>query len=403
MVVITGRENVGKSTLLNRMMGKKVAVVGKTPGITRDFIEKWIENEGRGFKMVDTGGIYPSKDGIKEKVQKKLNQVLKQASIILFMVDVKDGVTEFDKEIAVTLRKLEKPVWLVVNKVDRRNRLFTAQNFRILGFDNLYPISALKGYGIKDLIDDILKGISHHKRPSRSLPVISIMGRPNVGKSTYTNALLGKERMIVDELPGTTRDVCDINIRFHGKELILADTPGLKRSSRIRTDVEKGTTALTISNTKRIDVGILLIESNSGIKKEDKKIIQLLLRRGKGVVIAANKSDLGKYFLGHNLHFALHIPLVYISAYFKRNIDKPLKEAIKVYDVRKKKVCADDLDRLRSIMKHIRLSGLVQVSTSPPRFKVTTRRKLSKGDLRYIEKCIRQEFGFLGVPIEFKL
>jgi GTP-binding protein len=402
MVVITGRENVGKSTLLNRIMRKNVAVVGRTPGITRDFVEKWVERDSKTFRVVDTGGIFPCKRGIKKKVQKKLQEVLSNASIILFMVDVKDGVTPLDKDIAVTLRKLEIPIWLVVSKVDTRKRLPAAQNFRVLGFDKLYPISALRDYGIEQLINDIVKEVPIYPSLSSSLPVISIMGRPNVGKSTYINKLLGKERMIVDESPGTTIDVCDVTIRFRGRELVLADTPGLKKRSKISTDVEKGVTALAISNTKRIDVGIVMIESNSALTREDKRIVQLLLRRGKGVVMAANKSDLGRYFLGHNIHFASHIPIIYISALLGRNIDGPLKEAIRVYDEREKRVTADALDTLRCEMQHVRLSGLSQVSICPPRFKVTTRKRLIESDLRYVEKRIREKFGFCGVPIEFE-
>lgn len=402
MVVITGRENVGKSTLLNRIVGKNVAVVGKTSGITRDFVEKCVERDGGVFTVVDTGGIFPCKRGIKKKVQDKLREVLNDASIILFMVDVKDGITPLDEDIAITLRKLERPVWLVVNKVDMRRRLPTAQNFHALGFDNLYPVSALRGYGVEPLINDILKEISASPAPSYAFPVISIMGRPNVGKSTYINTLLGKERMIVDKSPGTTIDVCDVTLRFCGRELLLADTPGLKKRSKVRTDVEKGSTALTISNTKRIDVGIVLIESNSALTKEDKKIIELLLRRGKGVVVAANKSDLGKYFLGHSIHFASHIPTIYMSALLERGIDKPLKEAIRVYEERKKKVAANELDILRSEMQYLRLSGLHQVSISPPRFKISARKRLKRSDLRYVERCIRKKFGFRGVPIEFR-
>lgn len=403
MVVITGRENVGKSTLLNRMVGKNVAVVGRTPGITRDFIDKCIEKDGRQLEVVDTGGVYPTKVGIKTKVQEKLYEILNRASLILFMVDVKDGITEFDKEIAANLRKLGRPVWIIVNKVDRKDRLYAAQNFLVLGFKDIYPVSALKGYGVREIVDDIFKELSIKKKTIRRLPVISIMGRPNVGKSTYVNSLIGKGRMIVDESPGTTVDVCDVHIKFEGREIVLADTPGLKRRGKIKTDVEKGSTALTISNTKRIDVGIVLIESNYDITREDKKIVQLLVGRGKGVVIAANKSDLGKYFLGHNLHFASHIPIVYMSALTKKNIYQPLREAIRVYDERKKMVSNDELDRLRSIMTHVRLYSLVQVSTAPPRFKVKGRKKLTEGNLRYIERCIRERLGFRGVPINFEL
>lgn len=402
MVVITGRENVGKSTLLNRIVRKNIVVVGRAPGITRDFVEKWVERSGKTFKVVDTGGIFPCKTGIKRKVQEKLQEVLNSASIILFMVDVKDDITPLDEDIASSLRKLKKPVWLVVNKVDTKKRLFDAQNFHIFGFDNLYPISALKGYGVEKLIDDIVREIPASFPLRYSLPVICIMGRPNVGKSTYINTLLGKERMIVDESPGTTIDVCDVTIRFHGKELILADTPGLRKRSKIKTDTQKGSTALAISNTKRIDVGIVMIESNIALTKEDKRIIQLLFRRGKGVVIAANKNDFGKYFLGHSVHFASHIPIIYISALLGRSIDGPLKEALRVYNERKKKVSPNKLDTLRNEMKHVRLSGLHQVSTSPPCFKITTRKRLNESDLRYVEKCIRNKFGFRGVPIEFE-
>ncbi|MCD5383986.1 ribosome biogenesis GTPase Der [candidate division WOR-3 bacterium] len=400
MIVITGRENVGKSTLLNRFVRKNVAVVGKTPGITRDFVEKWVERDGKRFKMVDTGGIFPCKIGMKKKVQEKLWEVLERADLILFVVNLRDGVTPLDSDIASSLRKLEIPIWLVVNKVDTRKEILFAQNFRVLGFDTLYPISALKAYGVEDLITDIPKkpSISHSRSP---LPIVSIMGRPNVGKSTYLNILLGDERMIVDKAPGTTIDVIDVTLKFHGKELILTDTPGLKRKSRVRTDVERGTTALTISNTKRIDIGIVMIESNSALTKEDKKIIQLLQRRGKGIVLAANKSDLGKYFLKHNISFASHIPIIYLSALSGKNIDSPIREALRIYNERKKKIPADGLDKLRSEMQYVRLSGLYQVRVSPPCFKITTRKKLKGSAIRYIEKSIRAKFGFRGVPIEF--
>ncbi len=399
MVVITGRENVGKSTLFNRIVGKNVAVVGRTPGITRDFMEKWVIRDRFMFRLIDTGGVFPCKMGIKKKVQEKIKEVISRASLVLFMVDVKDGITPLDEGIALFLRNTGKPVWLLVNKAETKQRTFSAQNFLVLGFKHLYPISALRGYGVEGLVEDIMKEVEIIPSTSFYPPVISIMGRPNVGKSTYINTLLGSERMIVDETPQTTIDVCDIQLHFHGRAIVLTDTPGLKRKTK--SDLERGVTALTISNTKRIDVGIVMIESNSNLTREDKRIVNLLLRRGKGVVIAANKSDLGKYFLGHTIPF-IPLPIVYLSALNHSNIEKPLEVALKVYEERRKKILPDDLDILRSQMKHIRLSGLYQISTSPPKFRIN-RKNIRQNELKYIERCIREQFGFCGVPIEFKL
>jgi GTP-binding protein len=404
MVVIVGRENVGKSTLFNRLVGKRSAVTSSKSGTTKDRNIKEVNIRGKSFFLVDTGGYWPyESEGIKAKVKEQIEISLESANLILFVVDAKEGARPLDFEFAKLLRKLNKKIILVVNKIDTKAKIQLVLEFHKLGIEEVIGVSAIHSIGIGELENKIKEKIElHTPTVKEKLPLFAIIGRPNVGKSTYINAVLKEPRIIVDEKPGTTVDSIDVTLKYNQKFFTLIDTPGLRRRAKIRSDIEYYSSLRTKLSILRCEVAILLIDASSPITRQDKRIISTLIEEGKGIVIAANKIDKGVKFQIEDLRFAEFIPIVYISALHFTRIYDPIEEAIQVWRARKQWVSKKALAEF--IKREIRLGikKIVQVKAEPVMFKVKCNYPLTLQRKRFIEKKLRTKFEFIGVPIKIK-
>ncbi|HID93286.1 MAG TPA: ribosome biogenesis GTPase Der [bacterium (Candidatus Stahlbacteria)] len=402
-VAIVGRENVGKSTLFNRLLRSRIAVIHETPGITRDRIMKEAEIDGKQFLLMDTGGLLLEEaTGIKAKVKKQVEIALKEADLILFMVDVTTGITPLDTDVASLLYKSGKKAIVVANKADNPKLKREAIEFYKLGFTDVIPISALHGIGIGILRDKILDYVEGKAKKKKEYPKIAILGRPNVGKSTYINAIVGEERMIVDERPGTTIDSVDLIINYNGKILNFIDTPGARRMAKVRGKTEYYSLLRTKRTIGRCDASILLVEAPIGLTHQDKRIISELIEAGKGIVIALNKIDLGINFYEDELRFANFIPIFYISALKRENIYEPIDCVLSVLRESKKSVGKDKLKNILPKLSKVGVRGCVQKGISPPTFEVKSRNKLNPNHKKYVERVLRENFGFQGVPIRIR-
>lgn len=400
IVTIVGRENVGKSTLFNRLVGKRSAITYREPGITRDRNIKEINLDETSILLVDTGGYWPSAQGIKAKVKEQIEISLKSADLVLFVVDAKDGITPLDSEFADFIRKLNKKVFLVVNKIDTGQKSSLAFEFHKLGFAEVFPVSAIHRVGIEMLIQKIKENVGIHKSSNKKVPLVAILGRPNVGKSTYINAVLKERRMIVDETPGTTVDSIDVTLNYNGQELTLIDTPGLRKRTKTKTDVEYYSSVRTRLSIARCNVAMLIVDASLPITHQDKRIISTLIEEGKGIVIAVNKIDLGVVFRETSLRFAKFIPITYISALHCDRVYEPIKEAIKVWEAGRQKVSSKKLNELQELKSKLKISKIVQVRIEPPTFKIKSPHPLTPQTNRFVEKTLRSAFGFIGTPIK---
>lgn len=416
IVTIIGKENAGKSTLFNRLLGIRTAITHSTPGTTRDRNAKKIEIGDSQCLLIDTGGYLPHESsalptlptgqaggqaGIKSKVKEQVEIAVSSSKLILFVVDAKTGITSADIDIAEYLRKLNKKVILVVNKVDSNSRASTIAEFYKLGFEPLLQISAIHNIGMSDLIDKINEYID--KTPlsdTPSLPVFTIIGRPNVGKSTYINSILGENRVIVDENPGTTIDTIDVTVNYDDKEFILIDTPGLRKRPKIDTEIEYYSSVRTHSSISRCDVAILLIDANAPLTHQDKHIIDNVLSYGKGLVLAANKIDLGVSFDEYSMRFVKFVPITYISALNNHAIYEPINTALSVANACKQHITRA---KLREMALALKLIKIVQLNVSPPKFAIkippSKKPKIDFKFRRFIENYLRKEFDFTGTPL----
>ncbi len=404
IIVIVGRENVGKSTLFNRLIGGRPAITHREPGITRDRNIKEVELFGVKATLIDTGGYLPNEDGIKAKVNEQVELSIKDAGLILFLVDAKSGLTPYDEEFADRLRKLDKRVILVVNKVDTKRRQYVAPEFHKLGFTEVVNLSAIHGLGINELTDKMIEGIEVEEETEieteENLPKFVVLGRPNMGKSTYINALLKEPRMIVDETPGTTIDSIDVTLDHWGRKLILVDTPGVRRRTKMDSDTEFYSLMRTERSISKCDVGLLLVDAPTRLTHQDKRILSMLTTKGKGVVIVANKTDIGIGFNENALDFAKFIPITYMSALKGNNLHEPIKKGFKVWEARKLQVSKRQLRELEKMRARLRITSMVQIGIEPPTFKVKSTKKLTLQDKRFIERTLREQFDFQGTPIK---
>ena len=405
IIAIVGRENVGKSTLFNRLVGGRPAITHCEPGITRDRNIKEIELFGTKALLVDTGGYLPYESrGIKAKVKEQVDISIESADLIIFMVDAKSGLTPPDSEFANRLRKLNKKVILVINKVDTK-KSYGVSEFQSLGFKKIASISAIHGLGLNELVDYIKQEIETETEietgieTEENLPKFAVIGRPNVGKSTYINALLKEPRMIVDEHPGTTIDSIDVTLNYEGRELILIDTPGVRRRTKVKSDAEFYSSVRTKRSISKCDVGILLIDAGVPLTHQDKRILSMLTKEGKGIVIVPNKTDIGIEFREGALNFARFIPITYISALKEDKIYEPIKEGFRVWSARKLRISKKKLRELTEMRTKLRITSMVQIGVEPPEFKIKSMQKLTPQDKRFIERELRAEFGFQGTPI----
>lgn len=425
LVAIVGRPNVGKSTLFNRLVGSRYAIVESAPGITRDRIYGEAEWAGVHFKLVDTGGFIPGNaEVMEESIREQALLAISEAQVVVFVLDGRDGVTAFDEEIANLLRANKKDTIVVVNKCDNVVQDNYSYEFWQMGLGEPYPISSINGHGTGEFLDELIKHINYSPE-SEELDTrlkICFVGRPNVGKSSLTNALLGETRSIVTEIPGTTRDAIDSVYKYYGEEIVLIDTAGLRKRSTIKENIEMYSILRTARAIERSDVGVILLDASRGLEDQDKKIINMLDEARKGILIAVNKWDLiekdtntveffKKDFL-EQLPSYSYLPLVFISALTKQRIVKVLEQAIKISERRKTHIKTSELNEvLLPILdltptpsirgKDLKINFITQVKTEPPVFAFFCNdpKLIPENYKRFLENQIRKNWDFTGVPI----
>ncbi|MCX7902985.1 MAG: ribosome biogenesis GTPase Der [Caloramator sp.] len=425
IVAIVGRPNVGKSTLFNKLVGKRISIVEDTPGVTRDRIYAEVEWLNYKFTLVDTGGIEPESEDIILKQMKRQAQIaIETADVILFMVDGKEGLTATDIEVAEMLRRVNKPVVLVVNKIDNLKLEDNKFEFYSLGLGEPITISAALSLGLGDMLDEIVKFFKDKEATDEEEPLIkvAIVGKPNVGKSSLLNRLTGEERAIVSDIPGTTRDAIDSLVEINGEKFLFIDTAGIRRKSKIKEEIEKYSVIRSLAAIDRADVCLIMIDATEGVTEQDEKIAGIAHEAGKGIVIVVNKWDLiekdDKTMNEYNnrirtaLSFMTYAPIIYISAKTGQRVTK-LIELIKfVADQNAMRVKTGVLNEVISeaVMlrqppvekgKALKIYYATQVSTKPPTFAIFVNDEeiVHFSYDRYLENQIRQHFGFEGTPI----
>ncbi|MDH5695108.1 MAG: ribosome biogenesis GTPase Der [Dehalococcoidia bacterium] len=422
IVAIIGRKNVGKSTLLNRLAGKPIAIVADLPGTTRDRIFANVSWQGVEFTIVDTGGLEVSpRSSIARGVKGQVEAAIAEADAIIFLVDTKDGVVPSDLEIADMLRSSSKPIVLVANKADNARLETQAVEFYELGLGEPLAISAYHGRGTAELLDKIISLLPTPSLAEAETQVmkLAIVGRPNVGKSTLLNALLGSERAIVDEVPGTTHDAIDTLLDFGGQNVILIDTAGIRRRGRWGKGVERYSVIRALRAIDGADVVLLVLDATELLTAQDMHIAGYIQQAAKGVVLIVNKWDLAvgmnvaecNRYIRSQLRFMSYAPVEYISAKFGQGVDKVMPQACQVYQERLKRlpttavnsvvqqaVAAHTLPRTGS--KQLKVLYATQAEVNPPTFVffVNDARLIHFSYQRYLENKLRQAFGFAGTP-----
>lgn len=425
VVSIVGRPNVGKSTIFNRLVGSRKAIVGDQYGVTRDRHYGESFWNGRKFNVIDTGGYLPNEtDVVIAGIREQVHIAIEESDVILFVVDAEGGITSLDQAIAQLLRKQEKPVLLVPNKADNDERTLNATEFYALGFDELYPISAINGRGTGDLMDELVNLLPAEQEEQESkVPKLAVVGRPNVGKSSFVNALLKDERCIVTDIPGTTRDSINSKLTYEGKDYILIDTAGLRKKRKVKENIEFYSTVRTDRAIKECDVAILMLDAMRGFEAQDKHILREAEKYNKGIVIVLNKWDLVpdkdtnihkefEEYVYSRVPMMDYVPIVSSSALSGQRIHKVIAVADKVLEERKRTVKTSDLNNfLERILKEkplpirrgvpLKIKYGTQVKSNPPVFKffMNIPEELPANYRRYIANKIREEYGFEGVPI----
>ncbi len=424
LVVIVGRPNVGKSTLFNRLIGHKNAIVDDVSGVTRDRNYGEAEWAGKEFRLIDTGGYVPnSPDLFETAIREQVEIAIDEADKIIFMVDVRDGVNPLDAEIIEMLRGANKDFFLLANKVDSNKHESAANEFYALGVDKVYDISALMGRKIGDFLDQLTKDfqLKGNVGDEDSRLKIAIVGKPNVGKSSLANALLGFDRSIVTEIPGTTRDSLDSILKYYGEEILLIDTAGLRKKKKVDESIEFYSNLRSLKAIGECDVAIIMIDANSGLEKQDQKIIDEAVRWRKGIIIAVNKWDLIEKETNtakkmedevrRKLGAIDFIPVIFVSALTKQRIFKLVELSKKIFAERKKKIPTSELNdtllpEIEKIHpptthtgKEVKIKYITQVGKHYPIFLFFTNYPKNIPDhyKRFLEKLIRKHFGFEGV------
>ena len=427
IVAIVGRPNVGKSTLFNRLLQRREAIVDSVSGVTRDRHYGKSDWNGKEFTVIDTGGYIEGSDDIFEgEIRKQVELAIDEASVIIFVVDNQIGVTDMDKRVALLLQqKTDKPVFLAVNKVDSNKNILDAVEFYELGFEKYYTISATSGGGTGDLLDDVINALPEekHEDPFEGLPKITIVGRPNVGKSTFTNALLGEERNIVTDVAGTTRDSIETLYSKFGQQFVLVDTAGIRKKSKVEEDLEFYSVMRSIRAIEDSDVVILMIDAERGIESQDMKIFNLAQKNRRGIVILVNKWDTVEKSTNtmkemeaavkRRIEPFTDVPVLFISALTKQRIHKAVETAIQVCENRSKRVKTSKLnDIILPIVKttpppaikgkYIKIKYITQLPTRTPQFAFFTNlpQYVKEPYKRFVENQIRKHFDFSGVPIQ---
>jgi GTPase len=426
-VAIVGRPNVGKSTFFNRLLEQRKAIVDDISGVTRDRQYGVADWNGKNFNVIDTGGfVARSEDIFEREIRKQVIIAVEEANAIVFVVDVATGITNLDDAMADVLRRSNKPVFLVVNKVDNNERLLEANEFYSMGFERTFFLSAMSGSGTGELLDELAALItedqSEEVRDEQSLPRIAIMGQPNVGKSSLLNALVGEERTIVSDIAGTTRDTIHTHYNLFNQEFILIDTAGIRRKSKVHEDLEFYSVIRAIKAMDECDVCLLLLDAEKGVTAQDLNIFSLAAKKGKGIVVLVNKWDLVEKetntvrdyekALKQKLAPFSDVPILFISAKEKTRIFKAVEMAIEVYQSRHRKVPTSQLNEvmLKAIESYhapvvrghaIKIKYVTQLPTAVPSFAFFCNfpDDIKQPYKNYLENQLRQQFNFKGVPV----
>ena len=428
IVAVVGRPNVGKSTLFNKLIGKRLSIVENTPGVTRDRIYAKCEWRDRAFMIVDTGGIEPTtEDVILKQMREQAQLAIEQADVIILVTDVRCGVTADDSAVANMLQKSGKPIILAVNKCDKIGEPpMELYEFYNLGIGDPVPVSASSRLGIGDMLDEVVKHFpeTDSKAEEDDRPKIAIVGKPNVGKSSIINKLVGENRVIVSNIAGTTRDAIDTDIKWNGKEYVFIDTAGLRRKNKIKEELERYSIIRTVTAVERADVVVVVIDATEGVTEQDAKIAGIAHDRGKGIIVAVNKWDaiekddktMNKFTkdVREKLAFMPYAEMLFISAETGQRLPKLFDTIDAVIENHAMRIGTGVLNEILSEAvamkqppsdkgKRLRIYYITQVSVKPPTFVMfINEKKLTHFSYtRYIENQIRTTFGFRGTPIHF--
>ena len=426
VVAVVGRPNVGKSTFVNRLVGTRQSIVDDLPGVTRDRIYFDVEWQQKEFTIIDTGGIIPgNEDEIMLNIFSQAQIACDEADSIIFLVDGKEGINPVDYDIANILRRSKKTVYLAVNKIDSPERSMMTADFYALALGDPFPISALHGSGgVGDLLDEITKDFEKNQETIKNDNIkIAIVGKPNAGKSSITNALLGEDRVIVSDISGTTRDSIDSKVKYEGEEYTLVDTAGIRKKAKVDWGVEKFAVDRAIRAIKDCDIALLIVDATEGLTDQDKKISQIIVEAGKGIIVAVNKWDLiedkqsnstVKYEekLRQDAPFLSFAPIIFISAKTKQRLVSIYKKSKEVYEQCQKRVSTSILNKViiealamnppsTKKGKKLRVLYTTQVKTAPPTFVLFVNNEdlIQDSYKRYLENKMREAFGFSGTPI----
>ncbi|TAM95524.1 MAG: ribosome biogenesis GTPase Der [Chitinophagaceae bacterium] len=425
-IAIAGRPNVGKSTLFNRLLGERKAIVDDESGVTRDRQYGITDWNGKTFNVIDTGGFVPhSEDIFEREIRKQVQIAMDEANLIVFMCDVTTGITSLDEEMARLLRRVTKPVLLAVNKVDNHQRLLDAAEFYSLGFEHIFFLSSISGSGTGELLDAAAAHIPEdtaENTEEANLPRIAIIGQPNVGKSSLLNLLVGSERNIVSDIPGTTRDTIHTRYKLFQKDFILIDTAGIRRKSKVHEDLEFYSVIRAIKAMDEADVCMLLIDAEKGITAQDLNIFSLAVNKGKGIVLLVNKWDLIEKetntavqlekTLKEKLAPFTDVPIIFTSVTEKKRVFQAMEAALEVYEHRKQKVSSSKLNdiMLKVIDRYpppmvrgyaVRIKYVTQLPTVVPSFAFFCNhpKDIKTPYKNYLENQLRSHFSFSGVPL----
>ncbi|MCX2837280.1 ribosome biogenesis GTPase Der [Salinimicrobium profundisediminis] len=424
IVAIVGRPNVGKSTFFNRLIQRREAIVDSVSGVTRDRHYGKTDWNGRNFSVIDTGGyVLGSDDVFEAEIDKQVELAIGEADAIIFMVDVETGVTPMDEDVAQLLRKVNKPVFLAVNKVDNSKRLENAVEFYALGLGEYFPIASTNGSGTGELLDALVDALPEDTRPEEAeLPRFAVVGRPNAGKSSFINALIGEDRYIVTDIAGTTRDSIDTKYNRFGFEFNLVDTAGIRRKSKVKEDLEFYSVMRSVRAIEHCDVCLIVMDATRGFDGQVQNIFWLAQRNRKGIVILVNKWDLLEKETNTMKEYEANIrremepftdvPIVFMSVLTKQRIFKAIETAVEVYNNRSKKIKTSELNEIMLPIiesypppaykgKYVKIKFCMQLPTPQPQFAFFCNLPQYVKDpyKRFLENKLREKFDFNGVPV----
>ena len=425
VVAIVGRPNVGKSTLFNRLIGERKAIIDNISGVTRDRIYGWSDWNGKNFTVVDTGGfVHGSEDVFEAAIRSQVTIAIEEAEVIIFMVDVTTGITDLDEEVANMLRKSNKKVFVAVNKVDNNKRQLMANEFWSLGFENTFFLSSISGSGTGEILDAIVEVLPSEESgdTEEGIPKLAIVGQPNVGKSSMTNALLGEDRNIVTNIPGTTRDSIYTKYNKFGHEFYLIDTAGIRKKSKVHEDLEFYSVIRAVKAIDEADICLLMLDAQDGLESQDLSILGLIQRRNKGLVILVNKWDLVDKETNTARDFELKlkekiapfndVPVIFTSVLEKQRIFKAIEAAIEVNKNRTQKIKTSELnDYIQEVMertpppahrgKFIKIKYVTQLPLYYPAFAFFCNhpKHVKESYKNFLENKMREKYDFKGVPI----